>query len=430
MEVIMNEIEPIIEKPKYWDSDYVENLKPIMEVLKDVGETFGFIDKEEAEEEEIEEEVEEEEIEEEEQSAKKPRKQILEKQIIEKTKIDLQGNHEAQTRVRLWNVGSKKIVAKIYKKYTFKMSENYFSSINLVPFSRKLVQTEGKELDTEIEKMYWNWTTADKHKISPELYFMGFIREGVLYRLCVISEFYETDLHHYMDRNTDPIKDTLPDEYTLTVKIVELLQNMVYSGFTTTDIKPENIVLSSDLDVKLIDFDPPFTKPIKDKRVQGMIIEKELHFYVLLMILATHLFYKKNNNFLREHINGIYHDIDNENENVKIKIKRLIVDYRGTINHYFKKYDGYRVDDVNELFNMMTTVIIFKNKCHVKCLCEKYQNEKNPLYTNIADVAKKISRWNGGKKNKTKKRKYGKRKHSKKKHYKLGKSMSKPKTSS
>ena len=45
----MNEIEPIIEKPKYWDSSYVENLKPIMEVLKDVGETFGFIEKEEAE---------------------------------------------------------------------------------------------------------------------------------------------------------------------------------------------------------------------------------------------------------------------------------------------------------------------------------------------------------------------------------------------
>jgi hypothetical protein len=420
MEVIMNEIEPIIEKPKYWDSDYVENLRPIMEVLKEVGETFGFIDKEEAEEEEIGEE-------EEEQSAKKPRKQILEKQIIEKTKIDLQGNHEAQTRVWLWNVGSKKIVAKIYNKYTFKRSKDYFSFINT--FSRKLVQTEGKELDTEIEKMYWNWTTADKHKISPELYFMGFIREGVLYRLCVISEFYETDLHHYMDMDTDTdsIQDTLPDEYTLTVKIVELLQNMVNSGFTTTDIKPENIVLSRDLDnVKLIDFDPPFTKPIKDKIVQGMIIEKKLHFYVLLMILATHLFYKKNNNFLRKYIDENYHHIINENE----KIKRLIVNYRSTINHYFKKYDGYRVDDVNELFNMMTTVIIFKNKCHVKCLREKYQKEKNPLYTNIADVAEKISRWNGGKKNKTKKRKYGKRKHSKKKHYKLGKSMSKPKTSS
>ena len=141
----MNEIEPIIEKPKYWDSDYVENLKPIMEVLKDVGERFGFIDKEEAETGEKDEE-------EEEQSAKKPRKQILEKQIIEKTKIDLQGNYEAQTRVRLWNVGSKKIVVKIYHKYTFKRSENYFSSIN--PFSRKLVQIEGKKLDTEIEKMY------------------------------------------------------------------------------------------------------------------------------------------------------------------------------------------------------------------------------------------------------------------------------------
>lgn len=393
-------MEPIIEKPKYWDSDYVENLKPIMEVLKDVGERFGFIEKEEAETGEKEEE--EEGI----QSAKKPRKQILEKQIIEKTKIDLQGNHEAQTRVRLWNVGSKKIVVKIYHKYTFKRSENYFSSIN--PFSRKLVQIEGKKLDTEIEKMYWNWTTADKHKISPELYFMGFIREGHLYRLCVISEFYETDLHHYMDTNS--IKDTLPDESTLTVKIVELLQNMVHSGFTTTDIKPENIVLSRDLDVKMIDFDPPFTKPIKDKRVQGMIIEKELHFYVLLMILATHLFYKKNNNFLREHINGIYHDIINENE----KIKRLIVNYRSTINHYFKKDDGYKVDDVNELFNMMTTVIIYKNLKD----------------TNITNDLNQISQWYGGAKNKTKKRKYGKRKHSKKKHYKLGKSMSKPKTSS
>ena len=424
MEVIMNKIEPIIEKPKYWDSDYVENLRPIMEVLKDVGETFGFIDKEEVEEEEIGEE-------EEEQSTKKPRKQILEKQIIEKTKIDLQGNHEAQTRVWLWNVGSKKIVAKIYNKYTFKRSENYFSSMNTFPFSRKLVQKKGLEVDTEIEKMYWNWTTADKHKISPELYFMGFIRQGHRYScLCVISEFYETDLHHYMDTDTDSIKDTLPDEYTLTVKIVELLQNMVRSGFTTTDIKPENIVLSRDLDnVKLIDFDPPFTKPIKDKRVQGMIIEKELHFYVLLMILATHLFYKKNNNFLRKYIDENYHHIINESE----KIKRLIVDYRGTINHYFKKYDGYRVDDVNELFNMMTTVIIFKNKKHVEYLLKKYQkeqNEQNPLYTNIANVAEKISRWNGGKKNKTKKRKYGKRKHSKKKHYKLGKSMSKPKTSS
>ena len=143
--------------------------------------------------------------------------EVIMNEIEPITKIDLQGNHEAQTRVRLWNVGSKQIVVKIYHKYTFKRSENY-NSIN--PFSRKLVQIEGKELDREIEKMYWNWTTADKHKISPELYFMGFIREGRLYRLCVISEFYETDLHHYMDTNS--IKDTLPDESTLTVKIVEL----------------------------------------------------------------------------------------------------------------------------------------------------------------------------------------------------------------
>ena len=121
----------------------------------------------------------------------------------------------------------------------------------------------------------------------------------------------------------------------------------------------------------------------------------------LLMILATHLFYKKNNNFLREHINGIYHDIINENE----KIKRLIVNYRSTINHYFKKDDGYKVDDVNELFNMMTTVIIYKNLKD----------------TNITNDLNQISQWYGGAKNKTKKRKYGKRKHSKKKHYKLGK---------
>ena len=90
------------------------------------------------------------------------------------------------------------------------------------------------------------------------------------------------------------------------------------------------------------------------------------------------------------------------------------MNYRSTINHYFKKDDGYKVDDVNELFNMMTTVIIYKNLKD----------------TNITNDLNQISQWYGGAKNKTKKRKYGKRKHSKKKHYKLGKSMSKPKTSS
>ena len=62
------------------------------------------------------------------------------------------------------------------------------------------------------------------------------------------------------------------------------------------------------------------------------------------------------------------------------------MNYRSTINHYFKKDDGYKVDDVNELFNMMTTVIIYKNLKD----------------TNITNDLNQISQWYGGAKNKTK----------------------------
>jgi hypothetical protein len=186
----------------------------------------------------------------------------------------------------------------------------------------------------DINKDHSNWKNASDNKISPKLFFYGFLikkNPSSLYSVhtVIISEAYDMSLFDFYKKNekqgepehigyqnrkkNTELQETDINIANQLIKLLTKLHNK--SQLICFDIKPANFVINiineTEFDVKMIDLDMDWCHDYSPLLKQRGDI-KELIKDLSVMILANHFYYYLKWNIFQKYING------NE-ENLKVK---------------------------------------------------------------------------------------------------------------
>lgn len=231
------------------------------------------------------------------------------------------------------------------------------------------------QLNTTYLNTLMNMVTLSKSKIHPKIYDIKIIKDDEInddksYWLVIVMDKYEMNLGEFLNKKDEvnkKNKDKLIQEENckmlslLISKTVTLYQNIGLYMLTCFDVKPENMVINFDekkqeIDLKIIDVDSEWCKtricPIKD------ILHAKYYKFIMLSLLAYHLFYRHKFNYLSPYFKAVESDlIEKEPDSSKKpttfiktfkdyieKITNCETDYGNygkgsfirTTNHYFK----------------------------------------------------------------------------------------------
>jgi len=298
-----------------------------------------------------------------------------------------------------------------------------------------------KEFKEDVEKSKDNWIKAAKAKLSPELYYYGYIniKKGGSnnLHLCTISEGFDMDLAHFYDvmfknnaqnDETDQhIQEQLTDLLNRTAKDLKLI---------CFDIKPSNCVINSETaDVKLIDWDADWCIYNSFLKKRDSVANLSGQTGLLMNIVMANFFFKwYNHNIFADYL---------QKEMKKNKLPYPFTDaaaisspyymslitlfcepdealYYDAAEHYFK----IKVDNCDDLFKELYKRALSKNKEEYK---KDYDNpvpkrsRLSKLATKVASLftsstGKGSNRRRKHKRSKHKRSKYKRSKHKRSKH--------------
>jgi len=236
------------------------------------------------------------------------------------------------------------------------------------------------------------WTLANKHRISPYLYYYGIYRKTyfkqrdfsssimakelqnqsyhAIYKI-VISEAYDMNIgEYYNEENNDGYNDKQSNKLSEIDKtIANLLMDVLDKLHSKVkvicfDIKPSNCVINLDpFDVKLIDLDADWCRynPILKKR--GTDEQKKLIKFLSIMTLANHFLHYCNWNIFSDYLNANRDNLYILKSSLQILFCELTNDYKYMSEHYLYSEKLNRTNNIGvprqkpntceELFNEM-----------------------------------------------------------------------------
>lgn len=259
---------------------------------------------------------------------------------------------------------------------------------------KQYVEQKILEMDTypDINKDHSNWKNASDNKISPKLFFYGFLikkHPNSLYSVhtIIISEAYDMNLFDFYKKNekhgepehigyqnrkkNTELQETDINIANQLIKLLTKLHNKL--KLICFDIKPANFVIKMNetgFDVRMIDLDMDwchdYSKLLKQR---GENSPKELIKDISVMILANHFYYFLKWNIFQTYINENIEKIGSNKKALyelfcnSIKTE-LSNDYQFINNHYLYSdilkrtgSDGRQLQPPNceKLFNIMFT---------------------------------------------------------------------------
>ena len=152
----------------------------------------------------------------------------------------------------------------------------------------------------ELEQSKYNWEKSSEYRISPEIYFYGYVKDNhskSLY-LAIISEGYDTNLQeYYNDVNNQGYYNKLGGILTTNDMSIANQLNALFNTMHNKlkiicfDIKPANCVINIDTnEVRLIDWDGDWCKNYK-RILSGRGDSQNSNISILSKILMANHFY-------------------------------------------------------------------------------------------------------------------------------------------
>jgi len=232
---------------------------------------------------------------------------------------------------------------------------------------------EFAKIKKDAEKSEQNWVNAHNHKLSPQLYFYGYVVRApgndALY-LCTISEAMMYDLYHFYVQGPGAASDAIIDNNVrqqLTSLFDRLAKDMHMICF---DIKPSNTVInytsSGNLTVKLIDWDADWCitfDHLKKREIADGTSLAAFTSVIMQVVMAMFFYFYFHNNIFATFFNtaGSVNTILTEhNKSLKVLFCNNNTHFQKMARHYFQS--GLQIpSSCEELWDEMYKRVFYKN---------------------------------------------------------------------